>query len=95
MKTTDLKPREIAICKAAHTAMMTNLRAGLVYDVVKLAWVPPEDLTIKPRAERSPAMTYQTKHEAEAPGGYGKDPPTARILRRLAAKAKRSKPSTD
>jgi hypothetical protein len=27
-----------------------------------------------------------------APGGYGKDPPTARILRRLAAKAKKSKP---
>jgi hypothetical protein len=48
MKTTDMSAREIAIAKAAHAAMMANLKAGLVYDVVKLAWVKPEDLTIKP-----------------------------------------------
>jgi len=50
MKTTDMKPREIAICKAAHVTYMANLKAGLVYDVVKLAWVKPEDLTIKPQS---------------------------------------------
>lgn len=49
MKTTDMKPREFAIAKAAAAATMANIRAGLVYDVVKLAWVKPEDLTIKPQ----------------------------------------------
>jgi hypothetical protein len=44
MKTTDMKPREIAIAKAAHATYMANIRAGLTYDVVKLAWVKPEDL---------------------------------------------------
>ena len=42
-------PREIAICKVAHAGYMANLKAGLVYDVVKLAWVKPEDLIIKPK----------------------------------------------
>jgi hypothetical protein len=27
---------------------MANLKAGFIYDVVKLAWVKPEHLTIKP-----------------------------------------------
>ncbi len=49
MKTTDMKPREIMIAKAAHAGYMANLKAGLVYDVVNLAWVKPEDLTIKSR----------------------------------------------
>jgi hypothetical protein len=48
MKTTEMSPRQIATVKAAHGAMMANLKAGLVYDVVKLAWVKLEDLTIKP-----------------------------------------------
>ena len=42
-------PREIAIYKAAHAGYTANLKAGLVYDAVKLAWVKPEDLTIKPK----------------------------------------------
>jgi hypothetical protein len=49
MKTTDMTPRQIATAKAAHGVYMANLKQGLVYDVVKLAWVTPEDLTIKPR----------------------------------------------
>lgn len=49
MKTTDMKSREFAIAKAAAAATMANIRAGLVYDVVKLAWVKPEDRTIKPQ----------------------------------------------
>ncbi len=49
MKTTDMKPRELAIAKAAAAATLANFRAGLTYDVVKLAWVKPEDLTIKPQ----------------------------------------------
>jgi hypothetical protein len=47
MKTTDMKPRELALCKAAHAAMMANVEAGLVYDVVKLSWVKPEDRAIQ------------------------------------------------
>lgn len=48
MKTTNMKPREFAIAKAAAAATMANICAGLVYDVVKLDWVKPEDRTIKP-----------------------------------------------
>lgn len=44
MKTTDMTPREFAICKKAATATLANIRAGLVYDLIKLAWVKPEDL---------------------------------------------------
>lgn len=49
MKTTDMTPRELAIVKAAAAAALAKMRAGLVYDVVKLAWVKPEDCTIKPQ----------------------------------------------
>jgi hypothetical protein len=50
MKTTDMTQREFGIAKAAAATTMVNIRAGLVYDVVKLAWVKPEALTIKPQS---------------------------------------------
>jgi hypothetical protein len=38
-----MTPRELAIAKAAAATTMANIRAGLVYDVVRLAWVRREE----------------------------------------------------
>ncbi len=39
MKTTDMTPREFAICKQAAAETMRMIREGYRYDVVARAWV--------------------------------------------------------
>jgi hypothetical protein len=39
MKTTDMTPREFAVCKRAAAETMRKIREGYRYDVVARAWV--------------------------------------------------------